>query len=94
MALENSIALTRETVAFIKKETTWGTLAFPAGTDAIAPLVVPTARQAESFTPSQEITGSRSLIERFKDKTPAGQWSLSLYPRRPEAWEQCHARQF
>lgn len=81
MTLENRIALTRETVAFVKLESAWGVLALPAAADAIAPIAVPTARQAESFTPSAEINGSRSLITRFRDKTPAGEWSLSLYPR-------------
>lgn len=81
MSLNNAIALSRETIAFVKQESVWGELAFPAAADAVAPLAVPSARQAESFTPSSEITGSRSLISRFRDKTPAGDWSLSLYPR-------------
>lgn len=81
MPLNNSIALTRETIAFLKLESAWGALAMPESTDAVAPTAVPSAKQAESFTPSAEISGSRSLIARFRDKTPAGEWSLSLYPR-------------
>ncbi len=81
MTLENRIALTRETVAFLKLESAWGVLAPPSASDAVSPTAVPSAKQAESFTPSAEITGSRSLLARFRDKTPAGEWSLSLYPR-------------
>jgi len=81
MSLDNSIALVRQTTAFAKLETAWGVLAMPAAADALAPLAVPTATQPESFTPSAEITGSRSLISRFRDKTPAGSWSLAFYPR-------------
>ncbi|CAO0821630.1 hypothetical protein DFAR_2500027 [Desulfarculales bacterium] len=71
--LSNNIALTRKTVTFLKLENTWGALAMPTA--------VSSAKQAKSFTPSAEISGSRWRISRFRDKPPAGNWSLSLYPR-------------
>ncbi len=74
-------AMTRETVAFVTRETGFGGLAVPSSTDAIAVLGVPTASQTESFTPSREIVNSRSLPTRFRDATPAGSWSLSVYAR-------------
>lgn len=81
MTLANSKALTRETEVFVKKETTFGTLAFPAASDALRVTAVPTAPQSESFTESEELMASRSKPDRARDLTPAANFDLKLYSR-------------
>ncbi|MCF8044082.1 MAG: hypothetical protein K9K36_16570 [Desulfarculaceae bacterium] len=81
MALTNSKALVKETEVFVKKETTFGTLAFPAATDAIRVTAVPTGSQPESFTESEELQNSRSKPDRARDQTPAAPIDLKLYSR-------------
>jgi hypothetical protein len=77
----NYVAKTKEVVAFVKKETSFGVFAFPASTNALAVLEVPTAKQSESFSDSKEAVNSRSLLNRFRDQTPAGDWGLKVYMR-------------
>lgn len=81
MALENTKALVRETVAFVKKETAFGELAFPAAADAIRVVGVPTLKQAESFTDNPELVDSRSKPERVRDITPAGDFDIKMICR-------------
>jgi hypothetical protein len=81
MALTNNVALTRETKAFVVKETTFGVLAFPAATNVIAPLAVPRVSQEDQFADSTEIVESRSKPDRAWVGVGPGQWGLSLYAR-------------
>ena len=81
MALSNNLALGRETAMFITKEATWGVLVFPTAAAAVAALDVPVASQKEAFSDSDELADSRSLQERFRDRTPPGEFSFALYPR-------------
>jgi hypothetical protein len=77
----SDLGLARENIAFAKLETTFGILAAFAATDAVAVLGEPSLSQPLSFSDSKEVIASRSLIARFRDKTPAGKWSLNLYSR-------------
>jgi hypothetical protein len=67
--------------AFVKKETTAGTLVFPAATDFVIPAGYCNLNQQPTFTDSEEIINSRSLINRFQDMTGAGNWSVPMYLR-------------
>lgn len=75
------LALARENISFVKLESAFGALAAFAATDAVAALGPPSVSQPLSFSDSEEVVNSRSLIARFRDKTPAGKWSLDLYSR-------------
>ncbi|MBI5523367.1 MAG: hypothetical protein HY910_12120 [Desulfarculus sp.] len=77
----NDLGLARENIAFTKLESSFGTLASFAATDAVAALGQPSVSQPLSFSDSEEVVNSRSLLTRFRDKTPAGKWSLDLYSR-------------
>lgn len=81
MSLLNNVALTRETKAFVKVQTAFDTLAFPAATDAIAVLGVPQVGQKDKFADSREIVESRSKPARTYIGTEAGQWSIQVYAR-------------
>lgn len=78
----NIIGIARQQTVFAVKETTKGTLAFPA---AAAPLIVPAGyislNQNPSFTNSEEIKNSRDLLSQFQDMTPAGTFSCPIYAR-------------
>ncbi|MFH1033598.1 MAG: phage tail tube protein [Pseudomonadota bacterium] len=75
------LGLARENLAFVKLESAFGDLAAFVATDAVAALGPPSVSQPLSFSDSEEVVESRSLITRFRDKTPAGKWSLDLYSR-------------
>ena len=77
----SQLSMDRELVVFVKKETTYGTLASFAATDAQETLGLPDTRQNASFTPSRAMQNTRSLTQRFKDSTPAGDWNLPVYCR-------------
>ncbi len=81
MSLGNYVAKTRETKAFVKMETSYGVLAMPATTDAIAVLGVPSASQDEQFADSKELLESRSRADRAWLGSGAGKWSLQVYTR-------------
>jgi hypothetical protein len=67
--------------AFVKKESSSGTLVFPDATDYIIPAGYCNLNQQPTFTDSEEIINSRSLINRFQDMTGAGDWSVPMYLR-------------
>ena len=67
--------------AFAVLETTAGTLEFPAATDFIIPAGYCSLNQQPTFTDSEEIINSRSLINRFQNMTGAGEWSVPMYLR-------------
>ena len=77
----NRLALSREHVIFAVKETTKGTLAFPAATDLVIPAGNGSIGQAPTYTDSEEIVDSRSLMDQFRDALSAGTWNLPMYMR-------------
>ena len=79
--MSTDIALARESCVFVKKESTFGSFVFPSATDAVAVLGPPDHKQPESFTESDEVLDSRSLVTRFRDMTPPGEFSFSVYAR-------------
>ena len=78
----NIIGIARQQTVFAVKETTKGTLAFPAAAD---PFIVAAGyvdmNQNPSFSNSEEIRNSRDVLSQFQDMTPAGSFSLPLYVR-------------
>ena len=81
MSLNNRLAKAREHTIFAVKETTRGTLAFPSATDLVVPAGNGTIGQVPTYTDSEEIVDSRSLMDQFRDALPAGDWSLPMYMR-------------
>lgn len=77
----NRIQLAREQVVFAKKETTAGTIVYPASTDLLTVAGAIQFNQQPSYTDSPEVRDSRSLKDRFVDKNPAGQWSVPQLAR-------------
>lgn len=77
----NDLALARQVVGFLAKESAFGDLAAFASANAVGLLGLPEITQSESFTDSEEVADSRSLAGRFRDKTPAGTWNASVYSR-------------
>jgi hypothetical protein len=81
MSLNNRLALSREHTIFAVKETTKGTLVFPAATDLVIPAGNGSIGQKPTYTDSEEIVDSRSLMDQFRDALSAGSWSLPMYLR-------------
>ncbi len=81
MALTNNQALTRQTKCFVKLESTYGELAFPAATDVLAVLGVPKVTQEDQFVDSKEIVESRSKPARTWTGVGPGNWNLQVYAR-------------
>ncbi|MCF8043288.1 MAG: avidin/streptavidin family protein, partial [Desulfarculaceae bacterium] len=77
----SDLALARESVGFLAKETTFGTLAEFVAANAFGVIGMPEITQNEAFSDSEEKMDSRSQPARFRDKTPAGSWSAELYSR-------------
>jgi len=75
----NTIAIARQQVIFVKKETTAGTLVFPAGGDVVVAAGIGSIVQQPSFSDSDEIVDSRDVLSRFQDKYQAGDWSFPVY---------------
>jgi len=82
--MTTTIAIARKQTILLVKETTRGTLAFPA-TDGSAVVTIAAGagsmNQNPNFTNSQEIRNSRDVLDRFLDARPAGQWSFPTYMR-------------
>lgn len=78
----NILGKAREQTVFAVKETTKGTLAFPA---AAAPYIITAGygdmNQNPSFTDSEEVRNSRDVLAQFQDMTPAGAFSIPMYAR-------------
>lgn len=81
MAINNIIQLGREIQAFVKEETTKGTIIYPTASDMIVIAGVPDFNQNPTYTDSTEIRNTRSLLARFRDKFPAGNFSFPMYCR-------------
>lgn len=77
----SKLALDRELAGFVALETSFGVLAQFTSAHSIGLLGLPKASQPESFTDSEERRNSASLPERFRDLTPAGSVSFSIYSR-------------
>lgn len=81
MSLNNKLTLSREHKIFVVAETTKGTLAFPASANLVVPAGYGSISQVPTYTDSEEIVDSRSLIDQFRDALPSGDWSLPMYIR-------------
>ncbi len=81
MTTDNKIILAREHKIFVVPETTKGTLVFPANTNLVVPAGYGNIGQVPTYSDSEEIVDSRSLLAQFRDALPAGDWSLPMYLR-------------
>lgn len=79
--MANSIAVRRNHEVFVVPETTSGTLATPSASNYVIPVGLAMLNQTPSFTDSGEIQNTRDVIDRFQDRMPPGEWSLSVYSR-------------
>ena len=81
MAYTNKVAIVEGQEIFVVAETTPGTLEFPAATDLVIATGDGSLNQNPTFTDSEEIADSRSILDSFRDVTPAGAWSIPTYIR-------------
>lgn len=79
--MANKITIAREHKVFVALESSPGTLTFPSDTDLVIPAGYGVLNQNPTYTDSEEIVDSRSLIDRFQDRLPAGDWELPMYIR-------------
>lgn len=79
--MANDIILSRQHKIFCAAESTPGTLVYPAATDLVIPAGNGTISQVPSYTDSEEIKDSRSLMDQFEDARPAGKWQFPMYLR-------------
>lgn len=80
--MTNTVARSREQVAFCVAETTKGTAVFPsAASDLVLVAGDASINQQPSFTNSEEIVDSLDLLDRFQDQVGQGSWSLPIYIR-------------
>lgn len=77
----SNIAIAREEIIFVVPETNYGTLAYPSSSNLVIAAGNGTISQNLTFTESEELRDTRSLIARFRDKIPAGTWSFPTYIR-------------
>jgi len=78
------IAISRNQVVMLVKETTSGTLVFPVtGGTAVETIAAGDAvmNQMPNFTDSDEISNTRDILNRFSDARPAGTWTIPTYMR-------------
>jgi len=78
------IAIARNQIIMLAKETTRGTLTFPStGGSAIETIGAGNAEinQNPNFTDSDEGRNTRDVISRFSDARPAGTWTIPTYMR-------------
>lgn len=81
MSLNNALTLARQHTIFAVAETTRGTLVFPAASNLVIPAGYGQIGQVPTYSDSEEIVDTRSLIEQFRDAVPSGDWSLPMYIR-------------
>lgn len=77
----NAIAIARQQELFVVPEVTKGTLVFPGVTDLVVAAGFGSINQQPTFTNSEEIINSRDVLDRFADRTPAGEWNFPTYVR-------------
>ena len=75
------IILAREEQVFVVPEPSWGQLAYPSAGDLVLVAGNAALNQNLNYVESEEIRNSRSLLHRFRTKTPAGNWSFPTYIR-------------
>lgn len=77
----NTIARARVQDVFCVKETTRGTLVFPAAANYVVAAGECVTNQQASFTDSDERKNTRDVTDRFQDRFGAGNWSIPMYLR-------------
>lgn len=82
--MTTTIGISRQQRIFLVKESTRGTLEFPA-TDGSATETIASGdgvmNQNPNFTNSNEIRNTRDILDRFVDARPAGSWNFPTYMR-------------
>jgi len=76
-----SIGISRKQVVFAVKETTCGTLKFPAAIDFIRPAGLAIINQIPEFVPSEELRNTLDILDEFQNQVPPGDWSVNMYVR-------------
>ena len=76
-----SIGISRKQVVFAVKETTCGTLKFPAAIDFIRPAGLGIINQVPDFVPSEELRNTLDILDEFQNQNPPGDWSVNMYVR-------------
>lgn len=76
-----AIVIPREQVLYVKAEATAGTLTAPAAGDAVILAGNAVLNQTTSYTDSEEIANSRSILDQAQDVIPAGTFTFSTYVR-------------
>lgn len=79
--MSTEIGLSRKQKVFVKKETTVGTLIFPATGDLILPAGNASINQTPEFTDSEELRDTLDIVDQFPNARPAGSWSIPMYFR-------------
>lgn len=82
--MSTNIAIARNQKILAVKESTRGTLAFPATDGSAVEIVAAGAgemNQNPNFSNSNEIRNTRDVLDRFVDARPAGSWSFPTYMR-------------
>jgi hypothetical protein len=77
--MANNTAIARKQEVFVMEETVRGTLVPPTATGLVIAAGMASINQQPSFTNSSNIRNSRDVLERFQDRTPAGEWSCPVY---------------
>lgn len=77
--MANDIAIARVQEIFAVKETTKGTLEYPAAGNYIVAAGIAKVNQVENYTDSSEVKNTRDVISRFRDRTPPAEWNIPLY---------------
>ena len=76
-----SIGISRKQVVFAVKETTCGTLKYPAAIDFIRPAGLAIINQIPEFVPSEELRNTLDILDEFQNQIPPGEWSVPMYAR-------------
>jgi hypothetical protein len=79
--MSTEIGLARKHKVFVVKETTTGTLKFPADGDLILPAGNAKINQNPEFKDSDELRDTLDIIDQFPNARPAGSWSIPMYFR-------------
>lgn len=77
----SKLSLDRELAGFLALEESYGVMPALTSAHAVGLLGLPKASQQQTFTDSEEKSNTASPVQRFRDATPAGSVSFSLYAR-------------
>jgi hypothetical protein len=72
-------SLANEEQIFVKKETTEGTLVYPASTDTVLAVGAATSDQETEFLPDGQVRARRSRLSPIKGRTNPGAWNFTTY---------------